>query len=207
MFGAGYQSGAAATSRFGLCPAFPGCYRLGRLPGAREQSGSSVREFLVESVLPLASVCAVVIGVTAVAFDVPREPPPVTSAAPKVELTPAPIPDTTSSPTPTTEPRRQLINDVLARAARNLAEVPGAPSSVAGPLGAPAPPADPKIFGVVSKLGEAMRVARDARDERDIAKAEELMRSVRQEMDAVCDKAGGSGPLCQSAEQIRSLGY
>jgi hypothetical protein len=162
---------------------------------------------LVESVLPLVSVCAAIVGVTAVAFDVPREPPPVTSAAPKVELTPATIPDTTSRPVPTANPRREQLNDVLARAARNLAELPGAPGSATAPLGAPAPQADPKVFGVVSKIGEAMRVARDAHDERDIARAEELMRSVRQEMDAVCDKAGGSGPLCQSAEQIRSMGY
>lgn len=166
-----------------------------------------MREFLVESVLPLVSVFAVIGGVTTVAFDVPREPPPAASEAPaKVELTPASIPDTTSRP-PTKDPRREQINDVLARAARNLTELPGAPSVPLGTLGAPAPQADPRVFGVVSKIGEAMRVARDAHDDRDIAKAEELMRSVRQEMDAVCDKAGGSGPLCQSADQIRSMGY
>ena len=68
-------------------------------------------------------------------------------------------------------------------------------------------PADPKLFGVVSKLGEAMRIARDARDDQDLERAEELMHSAREEMDSVCDKAGGSGPLCQSAGQIRSLGF
>jgi hypothetical protein len=126
---------------------------------------------------------------------------------PEVVLTPAQIPDKPSPAPATQDPRKEQINAVLARAVRNLGDAPTVPASAIGPLGAPAPQADPKVFGVVSKIGEAMRLARDAKDDKDLAKAEEVMRSVRQEMDAVCDKAGGSGPLCQSAEQIRSLGY
>jgi hypothetical protein len=52
-----------------------------------------------------------------------------------------------------------------------------------------------------------MRIAREARDDKDLEHAEQLMRDARQEMEASCDKAGGAGPLCQSAEQIRSFGY
>jgi hypothetical protein len=163
---------------------------------------------LVESVLPLVSVCALIAGLTVVSFDVPKTPPPAASSLPpEVALTPATIPDKASAPAPTQDPRREQINETLARAMRSLGDVPAAPPSVIGPLGSSAPQADIKVFGVVSKLGEAMRIARDAHDEKDLAKAEDLMRSVRQEMDAVCDKAGGGGPLCQSAEQIRSLGY
>jgi hypothetical protein len=178
-----------------------------------------VREFLVESVLPFVSVCTLVAGITVVTFDVPNAPPPAASSTSEVTFTPAAIPDKASQPMTTTEPvtttlplatedpRRERINQVLARAVRNLGEDPAAPTSAVGSLGSPAPQANPKVFGVVSKLGEAMKLAREARDDKDLAKAEELMRSVRQEMDAVCDKAGGGGPLCQSAEQIRSLGY
>jgi hypothetical protein len=155
-------------------------------------------------------VCALIAGLTAVTSNVPSAPPPPTSALPPVvELTPASIPDKVSAaPAPPAQvPKREQINETLARAMRNLGDLPVAPASVIGPLGSAAPQPDMKVFGVVSKLGEAMRLARDAHDEKDLAKAEDLMRSVRQEMDAVCDKAGGSGPLCQSAEQIRSMGY
>jgi hypothetical protein len=148
-------------------------------------------------------------GITVTVFDVPNEPPPVSSAPEtKIELTPASIPDTPSRPIVANDSRREQINEVLARAVRNLSEAPAAaPGSAITPLGVAAPQPDPKVFGVVSKLGEAMRIAREARDDKDLAKAEAIMRSVRQEMDATCDKAGGGGPLCQSAEQIRSLGY
>jgi aminoglycoside phosphotransferase (APT) family kinase protein len=153
-------------------------------------------------------VCVLIAGLTAVTFDVPSTPPPPASALPpKVELTPASIPDRVSAPAPTQYPKREQINETLARAMRNLADVPAVPASVIGAPGSSTPQVDTKVFGVVSKLGEAMRIARDAHDDKDLARAEDLMRSVRQEMDAVCDKAGGSGPLCQSAEQIRSLGY
>ena len=169
-----------------------------------------VRAFLVESVLPLVSVCAAIAGITAVAFDVPSAPPPPASAAPpKLELTPAAIPDTTSKPLLSPkDPRRDQINDVLARAVRALDNpAPALGASAAAPLGTPAPGAETKVFGVVTKLSEAMRIARDAHDEKDLARAEELMRSARQEMEVDCNKAGGSSPLCQSADQIRSLGY
>lgn len=160
--------------------------------------------------LPLVSVCALIAGVTAATFKVPSAPPPPASALPPVvELTPASIPDKVSAAPvpPAPSPKRAQINDTLARAMRNLGDLPIAPASVIGPLGSAAPQPDMKVFGVVSKLSEAMRLARDAHDDKDLAKAEDLMRSVRQEMDAVCDKGGGSGPLCQSAEQIRSMGY
>src|SRR5262249_22247058 len=133
---------------------------------------------------------------------------------------PAVIPETTSRP-PTPDPRREQMNEVLARAIRTLSTTPKAapaPSPVSGvasaatpaaavALGAPETPPDPKIFGVVSKLSEAMRIARDARDDKDLQQAEDLMRSAREEMDSVCDKSGGGGPLCQSAGQIRAMGY
>jgi len=166
-----------------------------------------VRLFFVETILPLVSVLTAIGGLTYAVFDVPNTPPPARPApAPTVEHTPAMIPDTPSKPLVTAAPRREQINDVLARAVRTLADSPPSPSPVA-PLGTAESPPDPKVFGVVSKLGEAMRLARDARDDKDLLKAEELMRSARQEMDVACDKGGGSGPLCQSAEQIRSLGY
>jgi len=147
-------------------------------------------------------VCALIAGVTVTAFDVPKAAPPPRSSSPEVTFTPAVIPDKASQPAPTQDPRKEQINEVLARAVRTIGE-----ASAIGPLGAPAPQPDTRVFGVVSRLGEAMRLARDAKDDKDLAKAEEVMRSVRQEMDSVCDKAGGSGPLCQSAQQIRSLGY
>jgi hypothetical protein len=168
---------------------------------------------LVESVLPFVSVCALIGGITVVMFDVPSAPPPAASVRGEITFTPASIPEKASQPPPTAQPapnedpRREQINQVLARAVRNLSEPPGMPAPAVGALGSATPQANPRVFGVVSRLGEAMRIAREARDDKDLAKAEELMRSVRQEMDAVCDKAGGGGPLCQSADQIRSLGY
>lgn len=178
-----------------------------------------MREFFLESLLPFASVCVVITGLTLAIFDVPSVPPPARSAGPpasQVVLTPALIPDTTSRP-----PARDLqqaqerMNDVLARAVRALSAAPAAAGSVrvgtapagAAPLGASETPPDPKLFGVVSKLSQATQIARDARDDRDLQRAEELMRSAREEMDSVCDKAGGAGPLCQSAAQIREMGF
>lgn len=176
-----------------------------------------MREFLVESLFPFVAVCAAILGLTRALFDVPTAPPPRPSAPPtqaSIELTPAVIPDTPSRPPPENA-RREQINDVLARAVRTLSAAPVATSVAPGAqetarvpsLGAPEAPADPKLFGVVSKLSEAMRIARDARDDKDLEKAEELMRGAREEMDSACDQAGGGGPLCQSASQIRSLGY
>ena len=186
-----------------------------------------MREFIVESLLPFVAVGALIAGLTRTFFDVPGSPPPARAAppTPSVTLSPAEIPDTTSRPL-RSDPRREQINEVLARAVRTLSAAgPTNTGSTAGStnaapapttvsanarlpeLGAPEPPADPKLFGVVSKLSEAMRIARDARDDSDLAKAEELMRSAREEMDSACDKSGGGGPLCQSASQIRSLGY
>lgn len=168
-----------------------------------------MREFFGEFLLPFASVCAVIAGLTVAIFDVQRAPPPVSSAGPpKVELTPAVIPDTTSRPIPN-DTKREQINDVLAHAVRALAESSPRPvAQVSGPGAQPstaALPVDPGLLGLTSKLSEAVRAARDARDDKDLARAEELMRAARQEMDAVCDKNGG--PLCQSAGQIRQLGY
>jgi hypothetical protein len=167
-----------------------------------------VRVFFVETILPLVTVLAAIAGLTYAVFEVPNAPPPARPApAPTIEHTPARIPDTPSKPLVTAAPRREQINDVLARAVRTLADTPPPLPSAVAPLGATESPPDSKVFGVVSKLGEAMRLARDARDDKDLLRAEELMRSARQEMDVACDKGGGSGPLCQSAEQIRSLGY
>lgn len=167
-----------------------------------------MRDFIVESVLPFVSVSAVIAGLTAAIFDVPStEPSRAASATATTAQTPAPIPDSPSRPAVANDARREEVNQVLARAVRSLSESATPTASAIAPLGAPEPRVDPKVFGVVSKLGEAMRLAREARDDKDLAKAEELMRSARQEMDVACDKTGGSGPLCQSAEQIRSLGY
>lgn len=169
-----------------------------------------MREFFVESLVPFVVVCAVIAGLTAAIFDVRAEPPPPSvPATPPVELTPAAIPDSTSTPVPA-DPKRQQINDVLTRAVRTLAgEGPAraVPATGESPFASAAVPVNPKLFGAVSKLTEAMRVARDARDERDLARAEELMRSARQEMDAACSATAGGGPLCESAAQIRQLGY
>lgn len=172
-----------------------------------------MREFFVESLLPFATVCAVIAGFTLAIFDVPNAPPPAGSAPPVsvVVETPAVIPDKPSEPPPKDlRNEREQINDVLARAVRSLAAPPTPAGSAvpgAAPLGASEAPPDPKIFGVVSKLSQAMQVARDAKDDRDLLRAEELMRSAREEMDSVCDKAGGGGPMCQSAGQIRAMGF
>ncbi len=68
-----------------------------------------------------------------------------------------------------------------------------------------APPADPKLLDSVNALADAVRAIHDARTEDDLVHAEELVKNARQQMDSSCSSSGG--PLCASAEQIKSLGY
>ena len=104
------------------------------------------------------------------------------------------------------------MNDVLALAARTLAQnpppanAPPAPTSGTSPTTEEGAPASPlSTMSALTALTQAVKIARDARDDADLARAEELMRAARQEMEKGC--SGSGGPLCQSADQIRSLGY
>jgi hypothetical protein len=62
-----------------------------------------------------------------------------------------------------------------------------------------------KLLDATSALATAVRAIHEARTEEDIVRAEELVRSAREQMEANC--ATAPGPLCESAQQIRSLGY
>jgi hypothetical protein len=47
--------------------------------------------------------------------------------------------------------------------------------------------------------------ARNARDEKDLAKAEDLLRQARRQRERACKDPGD--PLCESAKNMRDLGY
>ena len=187
--------------------------------------------FWTEVAVPLLAVSAVVAGLTALLFDVPPEtrpdaagesvaPPTATRTAPSAhgpmalgaarEAPAAPIP----------RPQEQLVgrmNEVMAEALRNLASSgagqPNEGSNQTGPVGQPAPGAapanepavDPALPATMSRLADAVQAARDARDERDLARAEQMLRETRVQMERSC--AEPNSPLCQSAEQMRKLGY
>jgi hypothetical protein len=176
-------------------------------------SGAHVKEFLVQSVLPLAAVCALVAGLTLALFDVPADAPeggsPAAAASTRVAA---------SSQTPVEAPlgrnvRRERMNEVLARAAVAFdgnhvsAQPAGAEGFGAGVAQSPAAAnsADPRLQGALASLSDAIRLARNARTEQDLLRAEEQLRAARLEMDASCRKM--ESPLCEGARQMRALGF
>jgi len=119
------------------------------------------------------------------------------------------------------------VNDTLREVLRTLDDgrkpTPDAPLRAAPPKGAPSaqppaalpgaptktapatPTADSELLRTATSLGEAVKAIHDARSEEDLVRAEELVRVVRERMEANC--ATAPGPMCQSADQIRSLGF
>ena len=184
-----------------------------------------MKRFFTESVLPVAGVAIAVIALTLVFFDVPSRPPPAVAGL-RVPASAAPI--------ATSEAARQHLDDTLTRVMRTLddgrrrTEAPAqssrppepkpagpampAPAATAPPNPAAAAPATTsasatgaKLLDATSTLATAVRAIREARTEEDIVRAEELVRSAREQMEANC--ATAPGPLCESAQQIRSMGY
>jgi hypothetical protein len=66
---------------------------------------------------------------------------------------------------------------------------------------------DPGLIQTLSALGEAVKAVHAVRTEEDIVKAEESIRSAREQMEEACKAGGSGGPLCEGASQMRSLGY
>jgi hypothetical protein len=186
-----------------------------------------VKLFLTESVLPVAGVVIAIIVLTLALFEVPsREPDAV--AGLRVPATVGPIAASPSA--------RAHVNDTLSRVMRTLdegrrqAELPSQPVKPASaqnpgtaigtpagtaPMKLPAAPTAPaattlpvaasKLLDATNALATAVRAIHEARTEEDIVRAEELVRAAREQMQANC--ATAPGPLCESAEQIHSLGY
>jgi hypothetical protein len=178
-----------------------------------------MKPLFVDIVLPLAAALTLIVVLTLALFD------PVPSHAPAAEASTAVSgsakgrqsagPDATPSAGPSADPfepeegegvlpgpptpKKTEMNDVMARAIRVL-NASRAPSDEA-----PAGGLDPNVAPALQKLSEAVKLARDARDDKDLARAEELMRQAREQMEASCGDP--SGPLCQSAESIKDLGY
>jgi hypothetical protein len=184
-----------------------------------------VRAFLIESVLPFFGVCGLVFGLTFGLFEVPNGPPAAVSMEARVDPARSAPEEGAARLPPEAPPAREQLNDVLARAVRQLNAGRMARPSEGAAIGAIAPPgitngivaagaapraetpADPGLLQTVSALGEAVKAVHDARTEEDILRAEARMRGAREQMEATC-KAGGAGaPLCEGAAQIRSLGY
>jgi hypothetical protein len=194
----------------------------------------AVKGFLVESVLPVGGVVIAIAVLTLALFEVPDQAPagvaglriPAMAVGP-IAATPsarARVDDTLSRVMRTLdEGRRQAelpSQPVKPTAPQStgtavLAPTLGAPAGNAGPKPpgfAPAVPATTalsatgaKLLNATSALATAVRAIHEARTEEDIVHAEELVRAAREQMQANC--ATAPGPLCESAEQIRSLGY
>lgn len=186
-----------------------------------------MKRFLTESVLPVGGVVIAVIALTLVLFEVPSRPQ-MAVAGLRVPASAAPI--------ATSEAARQHLDDTLTRVMRTLddgrrqADAPAQssrppepkpagpaipPPAVTAATAPPNPGAAPtttalsangaKLLDATSALATAVRAIHEARTEEDIVRAEELVRSAREQMEANC--ATAPGPLCESAQQIRSLGY
>jgi hypothetical protein len=95
------------------------------------------------------------------------------------------------------------MNEVMAEALRNLASSgAGQPNEGSNPAG---PAVDPALPATMSRLAGAVQAARDARDERDLARAEQMLRETRVQMERSCGDP--NSPLCRSAAEMRKLGY
>ena len=188
-----------------------------------------MRDFLTDQLVPFAGVVLTVAALTLALFDVPADAPAAVFGL-RVAATAEPAPS--ASPA-----ERARIDDTLTRVLRSLdngqrdeppraaptIEPARAPTAVATATAAPAPvmtaaaqappvpspvptvPSDPKLLGAVTALTDAVRAIHDARTEEDLVRAEDLVRNARTQMESGC--ATGGGPLCASADQIRSLGF
>jgi len=179
-----------------------------------------VKEFLSESVLPFLGVCGLILGLTAGIFDVPATPPASASRTPAAsrsavgaegagELAP-PAAAPGAFGVQRRPPRLDQTNEVLARAVRALSAGRGEPqprveASARTEPGLPEGDGQ-KVLGALPALDDAVRAVRDARTEEDFVRAEEKVRAARAAMEATCGPGGG-GPLCDSARQMRGLGY
>jgi hypothetical protein len=186
-----------------------------------------VKLFFTESVLPVAGVVIAITVLTLALFEVPSRAPDAVAGL-RVPASMVPIASTPSA--------RAHVNDTLSRVMRTLdegrrqAELPsqpvkppeprnmGTPAATPAGIAATTPGAAPgapaptspsvtgsKLLDATSALATAVKAIHEARTEEDIVHAEELVRAAREQMQANC--ATAPGPLCESADQIRSLGY
>ena len=180
-----------------------------------------VKDVFWQHLLPVGGVTLTVVVLTLSLFDVPpRARDPVlglrvpASAAP-IASSPgarAHVNDTLREVLRTLDEGRKPTPDpvvpaVAAQKAAQPAQPTAAPAETTAPAKAPpaAPTADTELLRTANSLGDAVKAIHDARSEEDLLRAEELVRVVRERMEANC--ATAPGPMCQSAEQIRSLGF
>jgi hypothetical protein len=179
-----------------------------------------VKDFFWRHLLPFGGVAAAVVVLTLALFDVPQREGVavfglrVSASAEPIARSPgarAHVNDTLREVLRTLDDGRRPTPDVLMKPAAakepslRSTGVPAAPASPGATTPPAAPTADPELLKTATSLGDAVRAIHDARTEEDLLRAEELVRVVRERMEATC--GAGSGPLCQSAEQIKSLGY
>lgn len=186
-----------------------------------------MKAFLTDALLPFVAVTLTVAILTLAIFDppprVPLEKEPVTLAhgtneadagsisrdEPAAASQPAPIElGQSAPPRGRTERERvekekamQDMNEIFARALRNMSFERPAP----GTLQSPTEQLDPNLPTSLQKLGQAIQAARNARTEQDLVEAEKMLKSAREHMEQTCGKPGS--PLCQSAKSIKELGY
>jgi hypothetical protein len=192
---------------------------------ARSEPGERfrVKDVFWQHVLPLGGVTLTVVVLTLSLFDVPPRA--------REQVLGLRVP-ASAMPVASSSVARAHVNDTLREVLRTLDEgrkptpdpvvpavvaqkaAPAPQQSAAAAAAAPAAPvnakaaespADPELLRTANSLGEAVKAIHDARSEEDLLRAEELVRVVREHMEANC--ATAPGPMCQSAEQIRSLGY
>ena len=185
--------------------------------------------FLTESVLPGAGVVIAIIVLTLAFFEVPSRAPD-TVAGLRVPASVGPIAtspsarahvdDTLSRVMRTldqgrreTEPPSRPVKPpgpqtkgtaIVAPAGNAATTLPGV-TDPAAPAPASLSATGAKLLDATSALATAVRAIHEARTEEDIVRAEELVRAAREQMDSNC--ATTPGPMCESANQIRSLGY
>jgi hypothetical protein len=182
-----------------------------------------VKEFLTASVLPVGGVAIAIVALTLTLFAVPPHEI-VSVAGTRVTPSTTPIP----APVAATPSARAHVDDALSQMLRAIddgrrpkdllaAVPPPGTAPVKPPTAATAaalvqqvaPPeltnADPGLLQATSALGNAVKAIHEARTEEDLVHAEEMVRTAREQMESGCSTSGG--PLCQSAAQIRSLGY
>jgi Sec-independent protein translocase protein TatA len=186
-----------------------------------------VRTFLLEEALPFAAVGAGVILLTLVFFGPPKRIKDASRSA--SELTP-----TTAASATRMEAAMSRAIDAL-RAARRQADatLPAAqraptpknatakassavPSAAALGTGTPLPGAAPvatiteaqssSVLSAVSSLTDAVKAVREARTEEDFVRAEDRMRTAREQMQSAC-ASGANGAFCESAKEMGSLGF
>ncbi|HEX3594751.1 MAG TPA: hypothetical protein VHU80_06605 [Polyangiaceae bacterium] len=186
-----------------------------------------MKAFIADHLLPVFGVLFAITSLTLAFFEVPAVPP---SSAPGMRVPPSAEVSSSAEPIARTPAERARVDDTLTRVLRTLDDGrrdsdlqkamradptraappvkqagPAAVPTAATPATTPAPAPDPKLLDSVSALANAVRAIHDARSEEDLMRAEELVKTAREQMESSC--ASSSGPLCASAEQIKSLGY